>query len=130
MDAVSTRIVDAADRVAADIEGQHCDRWYAELGSNAISCSAHEMSAGRVTIEHRPRHPLLKTDGVMVERDQPVVDREALDLVGSRIMLYLHIAPTDPLRGVIDPYAPESLQDETWWYERGSLDVLSGLCRE
>ena len=135
MDTGSALIIAAADGVVIDTEDGHYDRCHADLGSAEVSCDGHEMIANSVTIEHSTGHLTkywhMMTDSVMVSVGDVVTAGTGLGLVGSSgnsSMPHLHFELQSSDRVVIDPYAGEYSQEETWWCDQGGLDDLPGPC--
>jgi len=135
MDAGSALIVAAADGVVIDTEDGHYDRCHADLGSADVSCDGHEMIANSVTLEHSTGHITkywhMMTDSVMVSLGDVVAAGAGLGWVGSSgnsSMPHLHFELQSSERVVIDPYAGEYSQEETWWCDQGGIDELPGLC--
>lgn len=135
MDAGSALIVAAAEGVVIDTEDGHYDRCHADLGSAEVSCDGHEMIANSVTIEHRTGHITkywhMMTDSVMVSVGDAVQAGDGLGWVGSSgrsSMPHLHFELQTTDHVVIDPYAGEHSQSETWWCDQGELEDLPGLC--
>jgi murein DD-endopeptidase MepM/ murein hydrolase activator NlpD len=93
------------------------------------------MIANSVTIEHRTGHITkywhMMTDSVMVSIGDVVEAGDGLGWVGSSgrsSMPHLHFELQTTDHVVIDPYAGENSQTETWWCDQGELEDLPGLC--
>jgi murein DD-endopeptidase MepM/ murein hydrolase activator NlpD len=130
MDAGSTgAIAAAAGRVISVHDGEY-DRCH--IDGIAVSCDGNPMIANHVIIEHEPgvvtRYWHLKKDSVVVTEGQEVACGEMLGLLGSSgnssfPHLHFQVEVDDE---VLDPYAGEFSQPETWWAEQGGPEELPG----
>jgi murein DD-endopeptidase MepM/ murein hydrolase activator NlpD len=90
------------------------------------------MVANRVVIDHGggviARYLHLKKDSILVQPGQVVQCGEALALIGSSgnsSLPHLHFQ-VEYNGEVVDPYAGEFSQEETWWADQGDPEGLPG----
>lgn len=134
MDAGSAPILAAADGVVVETDDGHYDRCHAT--ADGIDCDGNDGEANYVILEHKGGYRTLywhmMTDSVAVDVGQSVVCGETLGIVGSSGYSsgpHLHFELQDAEEAVIDPYAGEHSQPETWWVDQGDSEGFpSGVC--
>jgi murein DD-endopeptidase MepM/ murein hydrolase activator NlpD len=131
MDSGSAYIVAAADGVVVETADGNYDRCEATI--DGIDCDGYPMVANHVIIEHpggyRTLYWHMKKGSVLVAEGDEVHCGDVLGLVGSSgysSMPHLHFGLQDGDENVIDPYAGEFSQPETWWVDQGDHEGLPG----
>jgi murein DD-endopeptidase MepM/ murein hydrolase activator NlpD len=132
MDAGSAVIVAAAPGVVVTVEDGHYDRCHAE--GNGIDCDGHEMEPNYVEVEHDggyvTRYFHMMSGSPVVEVGDEVACGDELGLVGSSgysSMPHLHFELQDADGVVIDPYAGDYSQPETWWVDQGDPEGFPSM---
>lgn len=135
MDAGSSPIVAAAPGVVVFADDGHYDRCHGDLSSGGNDCDGYEMNANEVTLLHESGHTTrylhMKKDSVAVEEGDEVDRGDLLGLVGSSgnsFTPHLHLQVHDADEVVVDPYAGQLSQAETYWCDQGDADDLPGGC--
>jgi hypothetical protein len=139
MDAEIAFVYTAADGVVLHVEDGHYDRCHIDsenLGPGNISCDGYEMRANYITIEHTggivTKYYHLKKNSMLVEEGDTVACGDAIALVGSSGISsapHLHFQVEDAQGEVIDPFAGEFSQPETYWYQQdGPNGVPAEIC--
>lgn len=132
MDAGSAAVLAAADGVVVSTEDGHYDRCHADVSEeDGVSCDGHEGIANHVILEHeggvRSLYWHLMQDSVIVEIGQELRCGERLGTIGSSgysSAPHLHFEVQDASGQVVDPYAGEWSQPESWWGEQEAGDGL------
>lgn len=121
MDRGSARIVAAAGGVVTRIEDGHYDRCHGTI-EGGIDCDGHPMAANLVVLTHangfRTRYLHLMAGSLRVDEGDAVDCGTVLGLVGSSgrsAQPHLHFEVLDPAGALIDPYAGEFSQPESYW---------------
>lgn len=121
MDRGSARIQAAAGGVVIYAEDGNYDRCHGTV-QGGIDCDGNPMFANAVRIEHANGYVSwywhMKTDSVAVQVGDVVACGDFLGLVGSSgtsAQPHLHFEVEDPNGRVIDPYAGEFSQPESYW---------------
>lgn len=130
MDAGSTGVIAAAAGTVISVHDGEYDRCH--LSNGEVDCDGYPMIANHVIIEHEPgivtKYWHLKTDSVAVTEGQQVACGEHLGLIGSSgrsSLPHLHFQ-LEVDGAVVDPYAGEYSQPESWWAEQGGPEELPG----
>jgi hypothetical protein len=133
MDAGSAGVLAAADGVVVSVEDGNYDRCHGDASTFENDCDGYESKANHVILEHEggwtTRYWHLMTDSVAVEPGQAVSCGELLGRVGSSgnsSAPHLHFQLEDADQVVVDPYAGEHSQPETFWIEQGEAEGLPG----
>lgn len=137
MDAAVAWVVAAADGTVIDTEDGNYDRCHSDFGSGSIDCDGHPMVGNYVIVEHIAGYHTwywhLKTDSIVVAVGDLVRCGERLGLIGSSgfsMMPHLHFEVRGPDDQVIDPYAGEHSQPESYWVKQEGLhDVPGEFCQ-
>ncbi len=131
MDAGSATVVAAADGVVVDTHDGEYDRCH--IDGTEVTCDGFPMVANQVTIDHGDgvvaKYWHLKRDSLLVQVGDVVACGDSLALIGSSGLSsfpHLHFQ-VEVDGGVVDPYAGEHSQPETWWEEQGEPEGLPGL---
>jgi murein DD-endopeptidase MepM/ murein hydrolase activator NlpD len=137
MDDGSVAILAAAPGEVVETEDGHYDRCHGDLSSGDVDCDGHEMEANFVILEHESGHRSwywhMMNGSVSVEVGAHVEAGALLGQVGSSgksSQPHLHFELQDSQGNVIDPYAGEYSQAESWWCDQGGLDDIPGSCEE
>lgn len=131
MDAGSATIVAAADGVVISTADGNYDRCHATV--EGIDCDGHEMVGNHVVLAHEggwtTRYWHMMNGSVAVAVGDEVRAGDVLGRVGSSgysSTPHLHFELQDADARVIDPYAGEHSQPQTWWCEQGDAEGLPG----
>jgi murein DD-endopeptidase MepM/ murein hydrolase activator NlpD len=130
MDAGSTGVLAAAAGRVIDVHDGEYDRCHIE--GTEVTCDGNPMIANYDIIEHEPgvvsKNWHLKRDSVAVTVGQEVACGTPLGLIGSSgnsSSPHLHFeVEVDAV--VLDPYAGEFSQPETWWADQRGPEELPG----
>ena len=124
MDAGSATIVAAAPGEVIEVEDGHYDRCHAT--AEGVDCDGYEMIANKVVIQHESGHTTsyyhMMSGSPAVAVGDHVECGDVLGKVGSSgnsSAPHLHFELEDAAGTVIDPYAGEFSQPETWWVSQG-----------
>jgi len=130
MDDGSATVIAAADGVVTEIHDGEYDRCH--LDGDMVSCDGHPMVANRIVIEHADgviaSYLHLMTGSLLVQPGDPVTCGTPLALIGSSgnsSMPHLHFQ-VEVDGEILDPYAGEYSQPETWWADQGDPEGLPG----
>lgn len=136
MDAGSEPILAAADGVVVEIADGNYDRCHA--ADAGIDCDGHDQVANYVIIEHRggwrTKYWHMKSGSVEVAVGADIACGDTLGHVGSSgnsSLPHLHFQVESAAEDVIDPYAGENTQPESWWVDQGDPEGFPGMdCAE
>jgi murein DD-endopeptidase MepM/ murein hydrolase activator NlpD len=130
----ATIIAAAAGEVIRVVDG-HYDRCHLNIETWLPDCDGYPMKANKVVIRHDSGHVSfyihLMKDSPLVEVGQWVDAGEPLGLVGSSghsTAPHLHFEVEDADGTILDPYAGEWSQPESYWCDQGSPNELPGIC--
>jgi murein DD-endopeptidase MepM/ murein hydrolase activator NlpD len=130
MDNGSATVIAAADGVVTEIHDGEYDRCH--LDGDMVSCDGFPMVANKVVIEHADgvmaSYLHLKNGSLLVTAGQTVTCGTPLALIGSSgNSSFPHLHFEVEVDGVVlDPYAGEHSQPETWWADQGDPEGLPG----
>jgi murein DD-endopeptidase MepM/ murein hydrolase activator NlpD len=131
MDATSATIVAAAPGTVVETADGNYDRCHATV--DGIDCDGNPGDPNYVIVEHeggyRTMYWHMMKDSVAVAVGDHVECGDTLGRVGSSgysSMPHLHFELQDSAGNVIDPYAGEYSQPETWWVDQGDEDGFPG----
>ena len=134
MDSGSVAILAAADGVVVETHDGEYDRCHGDLTTFEVSCDGYPMVANKVVLEHeggyRTSYLHMMKGSVAVAVGDAVTCGDSLGLVGSSgrsSQPHLHFELQDADGLVIDPYAGEFSQPETWWVSQGEPDELPAI---
>lgn len=134
MDAGSVLILAAAAGTVLEVKDGHYDRCHGTMdGGN--DCDGQPMVSNTVVIEHAggwtTRYLHMMSGAMEVEVGQVVACGAPLGRVGSSgnsSTPHLHLELQDPDGEVVDPFAGDWSQPETYWREQGEPHQLPGDC--
>jgi len=134
MDSGSVWILAAADGVVIETHDGEYDRCHGDLTTFEVSCDGYPMIANKVVLEHEGGYQTsylhMMRDSVAVAVGDVVSCGDRLGLVGSSgrsSQPHLHFELQAADGEVIDPYAGEFSQPETWWVDQGESDALPAI---
>jgi len=129
MDSGSVWILAAADGVVIDTHDGEYDRCHGDLTTFDVSCDGYPMVANKVVLEHeggwQTSYLHMMTDSVAVAVGDVVACGDRLGKVGSSgrsSQPHLHLELQSADGEVVDPYAGEFSQPETWWVSQNDTD--------
>lgn len=128
MDRGSARVVAAAGGVVVFTEDGNYDRCHGSV-DGGIDCDGNPMVANAIYLEHangyRSHYLHLMRDSLLVEVGDVVECGQPLALVGSSgrsAQPHLHFHVRGPDEGLIDPYAGEFSQPESFWAQPPTME--------
>ena len=130
MDSGSDAVIAAADGVVIDTHDGEYDRCHLE--GTEVTCDGFPMVANQVTIDHGggviSKYWHLMSGSLLVAVGDPVSCSDPLALIGSSgLSSFPHLHFQVEVDGaVLDPYAGEYSQPETWWADQGDPEGLPG----
>ncbi len=135
MDDGSAEVIAAAAGQVVAVEDGHYDRCHGSIETFEVDCDGQPMIANSVIVEHpsgiRTLYWHFMKDSIVVEEGQEVDRGDLLGLIGSSGMSsqpHLHFGVVDVDGAVIDPFAGDRSQPESWWCDQGGVDDLPGSC--
>ncbi|MFH2009774.1 MAG: peptidoglycan DD-metalloendopeptidase family protein [bacterium] len=137
MDAEVAWVVAAADGVVTSVEDGNYDRCHGDASTGDISCDGHPIVGNHVILEHTAGYETyywhFKSGSIIVAVGDAVECGERLGLIGSSgisAMPHVHFSVRAPNGDVIDPYAGEESQPESYWVQQeGLYDVPGEFCQ-
>ena len=135
MDAGSAWVLAAAPGTVVEVEDGHYDRCHGDLATMDVSCDGHEVVGNHVIVAHDSGYRVLywhfMKDSIDVAVGDVLSRGDPLGRIGSSgysTTPHLHLELQDPDGEVIDPYAGDYSQPESWWCAQGDVDGLPGDC--
>ena len=130
MDNGSATVLAAADGVVISVHDGEYDRCH--LDGVEVTCDGNPIIANHVIIDHgdgvETNYWHLMKESIVVQEGQQVMCGDMLALVGSSgnsSLPHLHFQlEVDGV--VVDPYAGEQSQADSWWLDQGEPEALPG----